>query len=105
MFLFADITTTRNQKAKVGMATKITKIPIKEPPPKIATPPAMNAKMQPAKTSAIISAVATQAALPAGTPFLISHAILTISPPINEGVVCVTNSPAILAFIVLKVVL
>ena len=78
---------------------------MKKPPLNIATTPAMNAKILPAKTSAIISAVATQAAFPAGTPFLISHAILTISPPINDGVVCVTNSPAILAFIVLRVVL
>jgi len=57
----------------------------------IATVPAMNAKILPTKTSAIISAVATHAALPADTPFFMSHAILTISPPINEGVVWVTN--------------
>jgi hypothetical protein len=71
----------------------------------IATPPAMNANILPTKTSAIISAVATQAAFPVETPFLMSHATLTISPPIKDGVVCVTNSPAILAFIVLRVVL
>jgi GPN-loop GTPase len=105
MFLFADSTTTRNQKPNVGTATRMIKIPIKEPPLKIATPAAMNASMLPTKTSAIISAVATQAAFPVDTPFLMSHAILTISPPIKDGVVCVTNSPAILAFIVLRVVL
>jgi len=105
MFLFADRTTTRNQNPNVGIATMMIKIPIKEPPLKIATTPAMNAKILPTKTSAIISAVATQAAFPVETPFLTSHAILTISPPIKDGVVCVTNSPPILAFIVLKVVL
>jgi len=105
MFLFADRTTTRNQNPNVGIATMMIKIPIKEPPLKIATTPAMNAKILPTKTSAIISAVATQAAFPVETPFLTSHAILTISPPIKDGVVCVTNSPAILAFIVLRVVL
>jgi GTPase SAR1 family protein len=105
MFLFADRTTTENQNPNVGMATMMIKIPIKEPPLKIATTPAMNAKILPTKTSAIISAVATQAAFPVETPFLTSHAILTISPPIKDGVVCVTNSPPILAFIVLRVVL
>ena len=105
MFLFADRTTTENQNPNVGMATMMIKIPIKEPPLKIATTPEMNAKILPTKTSAIISAVDTQAAFPVETPFLTSHAILTISPPIKDGVVCVTNSPPILAFIVLRVVL
>src|SRR4026207_266480 len=105
IFLLADNTTTINQKPNVGIATSMTKIPIKEPPLSMATVPAINAKMLPTKTSAIISAVATHAAFPAVTPFLMSHAILTISPPINDGVVCVTNSPAILAFMVFRVVL
>jgi GPN-loop GTPase len=105
MFLFADRTTTRNQNPNVGTATTMIKMPINEPPLMIATPPAMNANILPTKTSAIISAVATQAAFPVETPFLMSHATLTISPPIKDGVVCVTNSPAILAFIVLRVVL
>jgi GPN-loop GTPase len=105
MFLFADRTTTRNQNPNVGIATRMIKIPIKEPPQTMATTPAMNANILPTKTSAIISAVATQAAFPVETPFLTSHAILTISPPIKDGVVCVTNSPANLAFIVLRVVL
>lgn len=87
------------------MATMITVIPIKDPPLMMATTPAINAKILPTKTSAIISAVATQAAFPVETPFLTSQAILTISPPMKDGVVCVTNSPANLAFIVFRVVL
>lgn len=71
----------------------------------MATTPAINAKILPTKTSAIISAVATQAAFPVETPFLTSQAILTISPPMKDGVVCVTNSPANLAFIVFRAVL
>lgn len=57
----------------------------------------MNASIVPTKTSAMISIVVTHAALPAGTPFFVKKAILTTSPPINEGVVWVTNSPASLA--------
>lgn len=87
------------------MATRMTVIPIKDPPLMMATTPAINAKILPTKTSAIISAVATQAAFPVETPFLTSQAILTISPPMKDGVVCVTNSPANLAFIVFRAVL
>lgn len=83
----------------------MTVIPIKDPPLMMATTPAINAKILPTKTSAIISAVATQAAFPVETPFLTSQAILTISPPMKDGVVCVTNSPANLAFIVFRAVL
>jgi hypothetical protein len=51
----------------------------------------------------MISIVVTHAAFPAGTLFFVKNAILIISPPTNDGVVCVTNSPANLAEIILPV--
>jgi hypothetical protein len=51
----------------------------------------------------MISRVVTHADLPTGTPFLVKNATLTNSPPTYEGVVCVTNSPASLADIMLLV--
>ena len=59
-------------------------------------------KMVPTKTSEIISIVVIHAARPAGTPLRVNHAILTISPPMYDGVVCETNSEPSLAEIVLE---
>ena len=65
--------------------------------------PAINARVVPTNTSAIISIVAIHAAMPAGTLFRVNQAILIISPPTYEGVVLVTNSLPTLIDISLEV--
>ena len=100
---FAENSTTASHTANVGIVTKMIPMPATLPPLEIAKAPAINASIEPTKTSAMISMVATHAALPGGTPCLDNHAILTNSPPTYDGVVCVTNSPASLAEMVLAV--
>ena len=63
----------------------------------------MNASIVTANTSAIISIIVIHVALPAGTPILAIQATLTTSPPMSDGVVEVTNSPASRALSVLPV--
>ena len=82
IFFFAEYIKIKNQNPKVGVAMETIIRPINREPLDIAINQAINAKIVPTNTSAIISIVVTHAALPAGTPLLVKKAMRTNSPPI-----------------------